>query len=358
MIRHRPSPRRRGFTIGELAICVAAGAALAAAAVPVLANIGGNSGEARSWSNLRILGEAHANYAETFSNRQFTAIPDDVGVVNGNCSTYINTIACPPPLLLGWSSNGAAWGYYLGSSGLCSPYGYPGGPCTSNWPVYKPIEFAGVSAGFGSFRLGNCHNFNSFVDGRFYSDVHFSPNDAAPYALGAKWRDQGKDFESDSSYIGFTSYCLSPAAMWSPEVLSSANGGYKDPNTFATSYASPAVTQCAYPDLKTRILEHNWNVGAPSYTFHGPDDSWVFNASAAVCPTAIFFDGHIARIANSKAIEDDATLFATSGQRLWSRATPFGPLGYRGDQALETERTSHTVLTMDGILGRDQLGTR
>jgi hypothetical protein len=92
---------------------------------------------------------ANASYGADWSDRQFTAMPDDAGLVSGNCATYL-TIACPPQQLLGWASNGAMWGYFLGAAGQCAQYGYPGN--CGNWVVYKPIEFSGVDAGFGSFR--------------------------------------------------------------------------------------------------------------------------------------------------------------------------------------------------------------
>ncbi|MBL9121489.1 MAG: hypothetical protein JNL80_16390 [Phycisphaerae bacterium] len=127
--------------------------------------------------------------------------------------------------------SGAYWGYYLGI-GLCSQYGYPGNPGCANWTVYKAIQFTGVNAGFGSFRLGNAAAFNSFVDGRFYSDTFYSPNDRVTYELSARYRDPAADFESFSQEVGFSSYCLSPAAMSNPEVLAAANDGYRNPDTF------------------------------------------------------------------------------------------------------------------------------
>ena len=348
--------RKRGCTRADLAVALGCGAAAIAAAVPVLARNGIDSGEARSLSNLRILAAAHEAYSLTFAGKQFGVMPENAGLVNGNCATYTATVACPPPLLLGQGSNGAWWGYFLGSSGLCAGFSYPGN--CGNWVAYKPIEFVGADTGMGSFRLSNAVAFNSFVDGRFYSDTFYSPNDRLAYDIGARYRDLVVQFESASNEIAFTSYCLSPAAMYHPQVLASANGGYKNPNTFVDGYVSPTVSQCAHPDLKTRMIEHNWNVGAPSF---GVDlsptyqESWVFNTSALASPNGFFFDGHVTRIPNAQAIADDNAVFKASGSRLWSRTTPFGEQGYRIGQPLESERTSHTILTIDGILGRDVL---
>jgi hypothetical protein len=328
-----------------------------AVALPVLARAGTDSGETRSLSNLRILAAAHEAYSQTFSGKQFGVMPEDAGAVGGNCSSYVNSIACPPPLLLGLGPNGAWWGYYLGSFGLCAQYSYPGS--CGNWVAYKPIEFSGADAGFGSFRLGNATAFNAFVDGRFYSDTFYSPNDRFTYELSARYRDPVYDFNSLNGEIGLSSYCLSSAAMYNPAVFASENGGFKNPNTFAEGYVSPTVSQCAHPDLKTRIIEHNWNVGAPSFSAN-PNQSfeadWLFNYSSLAAPNGFFFDGHVTRIRNAQAIADDEAVFQANGTRLWSRTTPFGELGYgQWQPSPEATRTSHTILTIDGILGRDVL---
>lgn len=349
----------RGHTLAEVVVAAACCAAITVALVPMLAAVSGGSGEARSLSNLRFLVGANDNYAATFGQRQFTAMPDDAGLVNGNCSTYVSSIACPPQQILGVSSSGAIWGYFLGG-GLCSQYGYPGS--CAGWPAYKPIEMTGQSAQSGAFRLPNVAAFNQFVDGRFFSDYWYSPNDRAMWQYSATVRDAGGDYESLSGNIGFSSYCWSPAAMYHPDVFGSAYGGYRNPNSFAEGYISPTVTQCAYPDLKTRMIEHSWNVNAPSFvdnSLGGSYTAFPYNASAAAHGLAMFFDGSVRRLRNVDAIADDASLFEASGARLWSRGTPFGEAGYLASQALDSgPRTSHTTLTIDGILGRDRLSTR
>jgi hypothetical protein len=352
----RPSARR-GRSILDVLVAIALGGCAFAAALPLLGFHAAESGEARSHSNLRQIAAAHEAYAQTYAGRQFTAVPDDAGLVNGNCASYLATIACPSPLVLGNAANGATWGYYLAPIGFCAPFGYPGN--CNNWSVYKPIEFSGVNASIGSFRISNGKALNAFVDGRFLSDVQYSPNDRRVYRTTALPRDERADFESGNESVRFSSYCLSPAAMWHEDVLSSAHNGYRDPNTFAEGYASPAVSVCAYPDLKTRVIEHNWNLNPPNHeraSFDGAYtvEAWAFNASSTVSPQAIFFDGRVDRIANRQAIDDDQALFEASGQQLWSRTTPLGADGYRVSDCLD-ERTNHTILTIDGILGRDVL---
>ena len=350
--------RRRGASRSDLLVALGCAASALAVAVPVLGRVGIDSGEDRSLSNLRILAGAHEAYAQTFNGKQYGTMPEDAGLVSGSCTAYITSVACPPQVLLGQSVNGAYWGYFLGV-GLCAQYGYPPIPGCGNWPVYKAIEFTGTNAGIGSFRLGNATAFNSFVDGRFYSDTFYSPNDRVTYELSARYRDPAADFESFSQEIGFSSYCLSPAAMMNPEILASANGGYRNPDTFVEGYTSPSVAQCVYPELKTRMIEHHWNVGAPSFSALPPTNEppgWLFNASVLASPNGFFFDGHVGRIRNAHAMADDAQRQQTEGIGLWSRTTPLGEAGYViGEPTPEGVTTSHTILTIDGILGRDLL---
>ena len=141
----------RGFTIVELLVVVSIIALLIAILLPAIGKARDAALITQSLANLRNLSAANSAYGADWSDRQFTAIPDDAGLVQGNCGTYLAQVACPPQQLLGWAADGAMWGYFLGSAGLCGQYAYPGN--CGNWVVYKPIEFTGADAGFGSFRL-------------------------------------------------------------------------------------------------------------------------------------------------------------------------------------------------------------
>ena len=63
----------------------------------------------------------------------------------------------------------------------------------------------------------------------------------------------------------------------------------------------------------------------------------------------------MARINAGKATRHDAKVRQQNqGDGLWSRDTPLGNSGYLGDYAYDDRvSTSHTILTTDGILGRD-----
>jgi hypothetical protein len=351
-ILHHPTSIRRGLGRADVLVALTCVVVATAALLPLLGAVGSQSGEARSHANLRTLAMANEAYAATFDQRQPTYIPEDAGTVNGNCQTYIAVHGCPPPVILGSSPSGATWGYYLGAPCVVA------GNC-GNWVAYKAFTFAGADSGFGAFRLPNVRAFNPFVDGRFYSDTFYAPNDTGIMRISAPYRDAGLDFDYANSAYALSSYCFSPAAMLNPTTLGST--GFVEPNTYVEGFTSPAVTACTYPDLKTRMIEHNWNHGQPSaanVNFAGASEPWYFNASPAASTQSIFFDGHIGRIVTGDAIADDLAATRASGHGLWHRGTPLGANGYYGAQGIDSARNSHTILTIDGILGRDVLTAR
>ena len=110
---------RRAFTIVELLVVVSIIALLIALLLPAVQKGRDKALVSQSVGNLKNLASANELYAADWGDRQFTACPDDAGLVQGNCTTYLQTIACPPQQLLGWEG-GAIWGYFLGSSGKCA----------------------------------------------------------------------------------------------------------------------------------------------------------------------------------------------------------------------------------------------
>lgn len=357
---------RRAFTLVELLITVAAIVLLLAAIAPTLARARGDSGQITSMNNLQTLSFAMTIYGWDFSDRQPTWVPDDAGLYVSQqggsnwASAYISTGGggCPPQLLLGWDDDPATiWGYFLGCGG------FPGN--SGNAPVYQPNAF-NTSNVSGSFRLLNAQAFSVYVDGRFYSETFYAPNDQKTWELAEPLFDFVGEFTVPpgmTPQIVNSSYAPSPAAMWNPDVLAfnaSTGGWYRDPNTFFDSYQSPAVSQCAHPDLKTRIIEHNWNLGAPAPVnpaFAGGYTPYFFNSGLAAAPLTLFFDGHVAELPNTQVVADDElVLKQTRGEvGLWTRDTPLGANGYYGAQSYDGTLVSHHVLTANGILGRDVL---
>ncbi len=370
---------RRGFTLVELVICIAAIVLLTSMLAPLLSQTRRDSGHIASIANLQTLSFAQTLYAMDFNDRQPTWIPDDAGLYTTlNESTIWATVypGCASPLLLGWDSGalGTVWGYFFGCGG------HPGN--SGSFPFYEPIGLGGsftsyqsmttAAYGAGTFRLWNAAAFSPYVDGRFYSETFYAPNDAITWDLASPSFNFPGQFavvpplgEAGFPQIVRTSYCLSPAAMSHPDVFSfnAATGKwYRPPYSFPTGYQSPTVSQCTYPDLKTRTLEHNWNDGAPAElnpAFANGYTPYFFNHGAEAEPLTLFFDGHVAPLPNSQVLADDAAvLAATDGAvGLWTRDTPYGATGYFGGQSFDGTIVSHHILTAGGILGRDVLGT-
>ena len=91
----------------------------------------------------------------------------------------------------------------------------------------QPIVFSGPTAyvGFGSFRLVNARQFNTYVSGKFYDKVFYAPKDLIVLnAIGQCFNDPGEycDPPQMSAYGDrpyWSSYALSPAAMFLPDVM-------------------------------------------------------------------------------------------------------------------------------------------
>lgn len=337
--------RRNGFTRTDLLAATGSAVVLFAVGSTVLAR---NGGANDSHYKLMELGQAHACYAGDWNDRQWTALPYDVGQYGGNCSTYLSQSgACPPQQLLGFDSNGAMWAYYLGSSGACAAPGYPGN--CGNWTAYRPIEF---ESGWGAAFIPNTIGFRQYLSQRFYSNEWYAEDDPA-YAWASTQFDLPREFSFDGTNYEDSSYCLSPAAMFHPGVFRRpSQGGFRNPSQFADSYRAPSVSQCKYPDLKTRMCERGWYRNAPAAGL-------AFTAGLDAAPVTLFFDGSVATVSMREAHAQDRIAVASSGfvEGLWSRDTPFDKAGWRlgVQESVDGTYNGFHILTTDGILGRDLL---
>ena len=346
--------KRRGFTIVELLVVVSIIALLIALLLPAVQKGRDKALVSNSVANLKNLAAANELYASDWGDRQFTMIPDDAGTVNGNCTTYLATIACPPQAMLGWDG-GAIWGYFIGSTGRCAAAGWPG-DC-GNWVVYTPINLV-PNDGYGAWRIPGLKSFHDYINGRFYDSTLYAPKDVVPLANISKYFTSPSEFTYDGTAYEDSSYCFSPAAMYDAKVFGKANSpaGYSNPTALPAGYRSPPVSRCKYPSLKTRMIEHNWLQKTPdsliNTNFGGGATPWFFNHGYTSEPASLFFDGHIELVGCMRAQQAEQR----AGQ-LWSRNTPLGAAGYFGGQSYDfLVRTSFHVLTLDGIEGRDVLG--
>ena len=172
--------------------------------------------------------------------------------------------------------------------------------------------------------------------------------------------------------------------MYHPEVSSSC--GFVDPfsaDAHPAAFKSPAIGQCKFPDLKTRMIEHHWlqNTESEAYPmFRGADPSWIFSQGYNSSPVTLFFDGHIATKGVREAMDADERALSVyeadpgicarecRGGRgagceggLWNRAMSarFGHAnGYGYAQAYDDlASTGMHMYTTNGIRGRDFLGS-
>ena len=353
---------KSGFTIVELLVVVSIIALLIALLLPAVQKGRDKALISQSVANLKNLASANGVYEGDWGDRQFTCVPDDAGVVGGNCGTYIGTIACPPQQLLGWDVSGAMWGYFLGGA-KCSQYP---GDC-GNWVVHIPMGLGGADSGYGSFRVPGLKAFHDYVNGRFYDSTLYAPKDIVPYNNISKYFTNAAEFtysNADGAYED-SSYCFSPAAMYDSKVFArngaTLNGnGYTAVATLPAGFRSPPVSRCKYPSLKTRMIEHNWLQNAPdspiNSNFAGNTTPWFYNHGYNSAPASLFFDGHIELVGCQRSMQADQRVAPSNGS-VWSKNTPLGANGYYGAQSYDfLVHTSFHTCTTDGIEGRDVLG--
>lgn len=380
----REKVRLHGFTIVELLVVVSIIALLIAILLPAIGKARDAARVTQSSANLRNLAVANDTYASDWADRQFTAVADDMGYAAmenpmNPPQEYNTNIACMPQQLIGYGSSGGLWGWWVGGP-LCNH--------SSNYALgnflyaYQPMTLEPVGGAIsGSYRMPNVKAFNSYVGNRWYDPVFWAPKDTYPLKVAEKYFIYPDEFTTNtvgSQEIAFSSYIFSPAAMWGTEVLNRCK--YNSPTTMPGSYRSPAIGQCRYPDLKTRMLEHHWLQNPETDknpSFSGDDPSWMFNHGYNSKPVTLFFDGHVAVVGVSDAMEGDTRARKMADDNdicdtrcppgtqqdcqdgLWHRRTPLQDDGYYGDLSYDNiVDTSYHILTVDGILGRDVLGAK
>ncbi|UCD76059.1 MAG: type II secretion system protein [Phycisphaerales bacterium] len=354
----------RAFTIIELLVVVSIIALLVGILLPAIGKAREQAKLSQSQANMRNLAAAHATYAGEWNDRQITFCDDNLSRYGTNEFNAYDTYreqngVSHPPMILGWRPDGL-WGYwmtgqYIGNYGLCQPIVFPNSPNT--WAM-----------GFGSFRMANCKQFGQYVSGRFYDQVWYAPKDKAPWAaIEGCFDDPGEwCLAGGTEYCYWTSYCLSPAAMFCPEVMGNpeTGGGWQDPWELPGGFRSPAMSQCLYPDLKTHMAEHHWlqnsridcNPGFDGGTYQDCEP-FYFNHGWESVPVTLFYDGHIEGLGVREAEMASSRNLAQAGFELWHNEIPgWMENGYFSDLAYDWSNTSYHVLTSDGIRGRDKLG--
>jgi hypothetical protein len=243
-----------------------------------------------------------------------------------------------------------------------------------NSPLLMPINFEGPFEGFGWFRMPNAKQFNQYVGGKYYDPVFYAPKDTVILPLIEQCLEDPGEFCVNGGNVDtyWSSYCMSPAALFSPDVLrNEARGGFQDPFDLAAGLRTPSASQALHPALKTRMLEHHWlqqrraecNPWFGDQGTYNGCEPYYFNASWESQPVALWYDGHVETIgvreaeqAHARVLTQtaDADSGASASYGLWSEDTPMG--SYFSAAGYDWASTSFHILTTDGIRGRDITG--
>ena len=392
-MRRTSCPCRPAFTIVELLVVVAIIGVLIGILLPAVSNARNQAKLTASQSNLRQLGVAHANYASNWSGRQFTLAVDNMSSYGDNpreaVANYIlahrvilpdgnvKDIGWPPPIELGWGENGNEpflWMLHI------EP-----GSGRRHYSLLEPIAFGSAWGPridiprFGYFRFPNARQFSQYLGGRFFDGVFYAPRDEAAMDLREGPAESPYEYPNvelmkanydwgDNDFC-YSSYSLSPAALFTPEVMGHKDGdegGWKDPWSLPAGLRAPSLAQARYPSLKTHMLEHHWlqkppqpcnpAVVEPDLRPYRNCQPFFFNQGWDSSPATLFYDGHVAQIGIRESQRADGQVRTQTGSAdwgLWSRDTPFGADGYWIGRGYDVANSSVHILTTDGILGRD-----
>ncbi len=363
--------RAPGFTIVELLVVISILALLIGLLLPAVGKARDTARVSVSRSNLRQIGVAMHSYASDWADRQYTVAVDTLGVYK-SVDDYnkalkkddgkTTTLDKHPGIPWGRDSNGDLHGYWMDNA-------------SDHWAV-NPINFRGKHRYFGWFRFPQTTAINNYLGGRFYDPVFYAPQDRLTLAAAEPCFNDPGEFPNPQKTVGcnppiWTSYCLSPAALYSPAVfraddpaLPQEQRGFQRPFSLPSGFRAPTLSQVSYPTLKTHMLEHQWlqNVEVECNAAFDPRASvldcepYYFNHALTSQPATLFYDAHVQLVGAHEAMLADNRHKNQVGYGLWSRDTPFGEDGYLIDFGYDFAETSFHILTTGGALGRDILG--
>jgi len=373
---------RKGFTIIELLVVVSIIALLLGMLLPAIGKARDTARVNVSKNNLRQLGVAHKIYAVDWADRHFTLVRDTLGRYEGDVQLYNEVVygevwhgdgafafSSHPPIIAGW-------GYT--ASGSYIPWG--------SWPIYHPTNFQPINFpggpnqdeeydcecwhSWGWFRIGvNTRPMNQYLNGRYQDPVFYAPKDnivmrkvEGCFEIPGEFvkGEEGGGIGPSSCSPGFSSYCLSAAGLYAPEVFSDNGEGkfWTAPWEMPSGYKVPSFGQVRYPTLKTHMIEHHWlqNAKQPCNAAFLGCEPYNFNHSFQSVPVTLFYDGSIRMMSVLEAMSSDQRHQRQVGFGLWSRDTPFGDNGYLIADGYDFAASSFHILTIDGVRGRDTVG--
>ena len=157
-----------------------------------------------------------------------------------------------------------------------------------------------------------------------------------------------------------------------PDDPNDPNAGWRDPWDIPAGHRTPPMSSIRYPTQKTHMLEHPWlqnvrTICNPAFSSPWGDacEPYWFNMGFESAPATLFYDGSSRLMGTQEAMNANRRAFGNTGIGLWSTDTPFGGSydpgqggGYFSDFGYDFTSTSYHILTTDGALGRDTLGSQ
>ncbi len=205
---------RKAFTIVELLVVISIIALLVGILLPAIGKARESSLLRVSEGNLRNIGAAHQMYAGEWNDRQYQLSRDNFGA-HGNTLAEYESNHGAYDIPLGWA-DGFLWIFL------------------HNPERYEPFVFEGSFAGTGWFRALNAPPFTEYLSGRMYDPVFWAPKDRVP--LDDQGAEECFEHPGEGCVPGGLpididpSYCNSPAALFSPDVMRRpADGGWQNP---------------------------------------------------------------------------------------------------------------------------------
>ncbi len=354
-----------GFTILELLVVVSIIASLVGILLPAIGKARDNARVNTSKSNLRQMAVAHKAYAADWADRHVTYCRDNLGQYGGDVVEYSNHyyetaqwFDAHPPILGGWgynqTGNYGLWGWWVN---------------LSNNVIFQPINFPGLPNdcsqcdGWGWFRFGvQAKPMHEYLNRRYHDPIYYAPKDRVVLQPIEQCFDVPGEFVPFPTECNpaWTSYCLSPAGLFSPRVFGNDGNDvfWNAPYEMPGGYKVPSFSQVKYPTLKTHMLEHHWlqNNKVPCNAAFFGCEPYFFNHSFQSTPVTLFYDGSVRLMSVLEAMSSDRRHENQAGYGLWSRDTPFAEDGYLIADGYDFAETSFHVLTIDGVRGRDTIG--
>jgi prepilin-type N-terminal cleavage/methylation domain-containing protein len=367
--------RKRGFTIIELLVVVSIIALLIGILLPAIGKARDSARLSQSQSNIRNLVVAHNTYSAEWNDNQWTIGPHNLATYGSNHASAVQ----------GYMQSFKKGSYF--DMGI--EIGYAGGQMPGqyflvNWsgtfPLFMPIGLGeSKNPQWGYFKMMNLASFSNYLSGRYYDPVLYAPKDRAVIASIGECMDVPGACVVEGPWTPrFTSYIISPAAHFSPDVMTT---DFWDNNSTVFNHPgslrTPSMSQARYSDLKSMITEHHWlqnnrrdcHPSFPGGQYDGCQP-YYFNLAAVSQPQTAFYDGHIAGMGMREAWLAHRRAQQQGDSGLWlNEEEDDMPGGFASDpvkgyfenysfptgnpaSAANIDVSPH-ILTRDGILGRD-----